>query len=126
MRAPSVISPAAALLGWQHAVWVDLVLEPVEERLACVGGHPPTVVTGMHRMSGKARAQAALLRRQPSWHWRRPPDVAVACRPVGVGRSAHDDAPHTALRPPSTPIQTLFITQASRLRSRPRLVTRAS
>jgi hypothetical protein len=64
MRPPCLIRPASALIGWQHTLWVDVMLEPVEERLPRVRRHPSTVVAGVHCMGGDARAQTALLRRQ--------------------------------------------------------------
>jgi hypothetical protein len=56
-----MLGASTALLGWQRAVGVDLPLEPVEERLACLGGHSSTVMTGVHHMSSHSGVQAALL-----------------------------------------------------------------
>ncbi|CAN5863813.1 hypothetical protein BH23ACT10_BH23ACT10_38990 [soil metagenome] len=50
VRLPGVLGAPPPLGDREHAVWVDLLLEAVEERATSVGGHSAAVVARVHRV----------------------------------------------------------------------------
>jgi hypothetical protein len=59
-----VLGTAAALLGVEPAVRVDLALEAGQERGPAVGAGPASVMAGVHGVGREARPQASLCRAQ--------------------------------------------------------------